>query len=149
MKLDWNRYVPLGMDGKKVRNLFSLALDVGMGYSVRFLFRLVNARWDLYVWQGNRRVMPPGAVLPPFGELLDGSFVLLALAAACMPLAALGLYGYHYLEGRSIYTMRRLPNRRELWRRCLTLPVWTALACGLAALALTGLYALIYLAVKP
>lgn len=149
MKLDWNRCVPLGMEGKKVRNWFTLALGVGMGYSVRFLFRLMNARSELYVWQGGRRVLPAGAALPPFVELLEGSFLLLAVAAACMPLAALGLYGYHYLEGRSIYTMRRLPNRWELWRRCLTLPAWTALACGLAVPVLTGLYALIYLAAKP
>ena len=56
MKLDWNRCVPLGMEGKKVRNWFTMALGVGMGYSVRFLFRLMNAWSELYVWQEGRRV---------------------------------------------------------------------------------------------
>ena len=45
--------------------------------------------------------------------------------------------------------MKRLPNRWELWRRVLTLPLGAMAVCGLTVLALTGLYYSIYLLCTP
>ena len=58
-------------------------------------------------------------------------------------------YFYHYQDSRSIYTMKRLPDRWELWRRCLTLPFWTVIISGVLVLLLTGVYYLIYLKCTP
>ena len=66
-----------------------------------------------------------------------------------MPAAALGLYLSHYQGGRSIYTMRRLPHRGELWRRCLAVPAATALTALAAAAVLTAVYFGIYLIFTP
>lgn len=148
-RIDWQRYVPLGVHGKKTRNGLLIALGVGVLVSFGFFSRLHRARSELYAWAGRTLVLRPGAVMPYFTELLHGSFWGLGIVAACMLALAVGFYGYHYQGGRSIYTMRRLPNRWELWRRCLTLPVLTALACLLLAGLLTLLYFEIYLQVTP
>ena len=70
--------------------------------------------------------------------------------ALCMlPLAAWH-YCYHYQDSRSIYLMRRLPNRRELWRRCLGLPLLGVAACGvLSAAHVLVFYAIYHYAASP
>lgn len=148
-RLDWNRYVPLGINGRKVRNGLLLVLGFGMLVSFGFLSRLFDARDELYEWVGRTRVLRPGAVMPDYPTLLRGTFWGLGAAAAGMIVLAAAFYACHYQGGRSIYTMRRLPKRWELWRRCLTLPVLTALACLILAVGLTLLYFEIYLQVTP
>lgn len=149
MGIDWQRYVPLGMDGRRLRNRMLLALGTGVGWSVRFLVEFSNAKSGLYQTVNRKRVLVEGRVMPDFAALLHGSFWGLVLVAAAMAAVAAALYLYHYQGGRSIYTMRRLPDRWDLWRRCLTLPVWTALACLLAAGVLTLLYFVIYMLLTP
>ncbi|MFR8267820.1 MAG: hypothetical protein ACLVC5_09315, partial [Clostridia bacterium] len=58
-------------------------------------------------------------------------------------------YGYHFRGSKSIYTMRRLPSKHPLARRCLTVPVLGAAAAALSALLLICLYYLLYIAVTP
>jgi len=58
-------------------------------------------------------------------------------------------YQYHHRVSKSIYTMKRLPNRWELHRRCWSLPL-----CCFAAVLLTGfllllVYYAVYLLVTP
>ena len=45
--------------------------------------------------------------------------------------------------------MRRLPNRGELWRRCLAVPAATALAALAAVAVLAAVYFGIYLIFTP
>lgn len=150
-RIDWQRYVPLGIDGKQTRTTLLLALTAGAAVSLGFLSRYSHARDALYEYDRitRQRILIPDAVMPDFVQLLHGSFWGLAAVAACMIAVALGFYLYHYQGCRSIYTMRRLPDRRELWRRCLTLPVLTALACLALAVILTLLYFGIYLWATP
>lgn len=148
-RIDWNRYVPLGIDGRRVRNGLLLALGLGVLVSFGYLNRLFDAREELYEWVGRTSVLRPGAVMPGYPTLLHGSFWGLAAAAVCMAVLAAAFYAFHYQGGRSIYTMRRLPKRWELWRRCLTVPAATALCCLLLAVVLTFLYFEIYLMVTP
>lgn len=148
-RIDWRRYLPLGIEWKRVRNRLLLALGAGTAVSLGFLDRYFSARRELYQWMGRERVLIEGAVMADFAGLLRGSFWGLAAAAACMPAVAAGFYLYHYQGGRSIYTMRRLPDRWELLRRCLTLPLLTAAACLALAAVLTLLYYGIYQFATP
>lgn len=148
-RLDWNRYVPLGVNGKKVRNGVLIALGLGVLISFGFFGRLIDAWDELYEWVGRTRVLRQGAVMPGYRTLLQGSFWGLGAVAACMAGLAGGFYASHYQGSRSIYTMRRLPKRWELWRRCLTVPAAAVLCCLLLALLLRFVYFGIYLLVTP
>lgn len=153
-QIDWNQHVPLGMDGKKIRNWLSGALGLAVVRSMQFLLHYAGEVAGLYNYQNIgpgkvERILVQGSKVRSFDFLIERKFSFFALAAACMvPLAVL-FYCYHYLDGRSIYTMRRLPDGWELWRRCMTVPVCFAVICGLSALLLYGLYYMIYLLCTP
>ena len=66
-----------------------------------------------------------------------------------MAAVAVMFYFYHYEGSRSIYTMKRLPNPWELWRRCLAVPLCTIVLCAVLALLLLGIYYLVYLHCTP
>lgn len=68
-------------------------------------------------------VLRPGAVMEDFAQLLDWMLLGFAVTAVCMAALAVWHYASHFQGSRSIYTMRRLPQRWELARRCLTLPL--------------------------
>ena len=148
-KVDWDRYVPLGMDGKTVRNRMAAGLGVASGYSLMFVVRYCNAYRNLYQVVGGKRHWLEDAVMAEFGRLLDGTMAGLAVLALLTAAVVAVFYASHYQEGRSIYAMKRLSSPWELWRRCLTMPVCTAIASGLAALALTGIYYAIYMLCTP
>ena len=148
-KLDWDRYVPLGMDGKNVWNKMCMGLGAAAGFSLSFLSRFSDAVDDLYIYRGGSRFLIEGAKIVPFRELRLGVFWAFAVMAFALALTAVSFYNYHSQGSRSIYTMKRLPNRWELWRRVLSLPLWAMAVCGLTALLLTGLYYGIYLLFTP
>lgn len=98
-----------------------------------------------------------GRMMPPYPYLLgpDSSlfsisvcfaFVLLAMG---MVLFAVWNYLGFYRKSKSIYLMRRLPNRWEVPRRCLTLPLLTVLAGVLLSLLLALLFLPLYLTLPP
>lgn len=148
--IEWQRYVPLGICGKQVRTSLLSALSAAAALCLlTFLGHYTTARRSLYQWADGTRELIPGAVMPDFMLILQGSFVCLAMLAACMPALALIFYLFHYHGARSIYTMRRLPNRWELWRRCLALPLFTVAACLAAAILLGLLCRGIYLWATP
>lgn len=153
-RIDWNRHVPLGIDGRKVRNWLAAAWGLAVVRSMQFLLHYSGEVIGLYNYRNAgpgkvERILIQGAKVRPFEFLIEEKFNLFGLAAVCMlPLAVL-FYCYHYLDGRSIYTMKRLPNGQELWRRCLTVPVVFAVICGLSALVWYGVYYLIYLLCTP
>ena len=103
----------------------------------------------LYHKNGSNRTLIPGAIMPDFTEILDRSLwgFLVAIIAA---LALIGVhYACHYQDSKSIYTMRRLPNRWELHRRCLTLPLYFAAVCAVLAALLLVLYFVLYMLATP
>lgn len=148
-KFDWDRYVPLGVDGKKSLSGIGLGLGFSAVLSLRFFLRLSMAYGDLFVWRNGVKYLRDGAKMPPFGQLRSGCFLPFAVVALALALSAAEFYFRHYQGSRSIYTMKRLPNRWELWRRVLTLPLCGIAACGLCVALLTALYYGIYLLVTP
>lgn len=144
-RIDWDRYVPLGISGVDTRNNLITALAAASLWSTGFLFRFADAKQNLFFSNGH----PTGLPIEPFGELLGNAWLLFGILALMMIITAAGFYGYHYQGSRSIYTMKRLPDSRELWRRCLALPVWTVITSVVLMAALTGIYYWIYLTCTP
>lgn len=87
--------------------------------------------------------------MPFYHELSGGAFTLFLIFALSM--AGFIIYHYlsHYQGSKSIYLMRRLPDRWELHHRCLTLPLTGALIYLGCALFLLLVYFCIYLIVTP
>lgn len=149
-KIDWDRLVPLGISGRKVRNGLLAAWGIGVGWSLRFLAAYVSAYKGLYYRTEQGMVIwLTGAKMPPVETLLSGCFLILELAAAAMLPLAVGLYLYHTVGSHSIYTMKRLKNPWELWWRVAVMPGCMAIVCLLTKWLLVGVYCAIYWHITP
>lgn len=155
MKLDLSRYFPVGIERRKYIARLIHSAAIALIYSMSFLVRMAGAHGELYTELADgTRVLIKGAAAPDFAELLRESVLggsmlgFLALAALDLLLAAY-FYYYHYQGSRSIYLMRRLPQRGELHRRCLAFPIFSVLALLLLMALTTAAYFLIYMSVMP
>ena len=138
-RIGWERLVPPGLDGFKEARRLLLAAAGALAWSVWMFIPLC-----IQIQQRGDRDWTNRWAVPVFGTMLHTSewgFLLLAL---CMPLLAGAHYFYHFHDGRSIYLMRRLPDRWELHRRCLFLPLAGLLAAGILSLALAAAYFFLY-----
>lgn len=150
-KPDLSPLLPLGVPSDLVWRIWGCGLGFAGLLSLRFLAAYGTARGELFAYDHltGVRSLIPGAAMVPFAQLLSGVYVGFWALAAVTPLAALTLYLTHFQGSRSIYTMRRLPRRRELWRRVLAVPLLAALSALAAAGMMTALYAAIYWICTP
>ena len=151
MKIDPDRYVPMGIEGLDELRRLGWLMGGGSVWSVLyFLGSYMEAYDSLFLHRaGFRTMLREGAVMPGFFEILSGSEVMFLIACSLMPFWALYHYNYHYNGSKSIYLMRRLPDSWDLHRRCLTVPV-VGLLGALAFQGILGcLYYLLYIFVTP
>lgn len=90
-----------------------------------------------------------GEMMEDFYLVLGNALFVFPIAMVCMLALAVMHYAYHYSGSRSIYLMRRLPNRWELHRRCLTLPVLGAVGFTVLGIALLFAFFGIYMLIVP
>lgn len=145
-----DRLVPAEMDAGRELRRISIGLVLAGLYSLGFVVEFLNARAELFVSSGKMKILDQSAVMRPFFEILDGWLLGFAILALCMVFLAARYYAKHYSGGsRSVYLMRRLPDRLELHIRCLSIPLLSALLCAVCAFALLWIYYIIYIIFTP
>jgi len=149
MKLDLSHHAPLGINLQREQRFFTTGIICSIFYSLIFLPRYQQAHSMLYHWKGDKCVLIPGAIIEDFGVLLENALVGFLILALCMLALIVYHYAYHYQGSKSIYLMKRLPNRWEMHRRCITLPLLAALICLIAAIAFLLIYFGIYMVFTP
>lgn len=138
-------WFPVGVDGRTERMWLCVGLAAAGLYSLcGFGYRFGLALSDLYTSRWRPRVLISGVLVPPFPQVLGNALTGFAALALCMPVAAALHYAWHWQGSKSIYLMRRLPQRRELWRRCLAGPLVGAACCALAAGLALLLFFMVY-----
>jgi len=144
-RIDWDALAPLGLGGRlTAKRILGGLIPSAIFACFRYWAGLDVYQRQLYQGSGIVRKLRPGAVMTPFYQTLDSAPLMgyAIVALLMLPLAGWH-YLYHYQDSRSIYLMRRLPDRRELWRRCLTLPLLGLAACGvLSAIHVPAAYAI-------
>ena len=96
-----------------------------------------------------RRTLIPGAVIRPFSSLIQSSLNFFPLFWLFMLWEVIDCYRYHRRDTKSIYLMRRLPDKWELHRRCWGRPlIWVGRSILLAAATLLFCFA-VYLVFTP
>lgn len=111
---------------------------IAVCFSLHFLVRLDRAVADLYYYDITAaRRLRPGVTMEPFHRLARGSWQVFLLPALSQAATAVSHYCYYYRNTRSIYLMRRLPQRGLVLRSCLAAPL---LCLGLLALVMAGLW---------
>ena len=144
----WRRFAlwcekqtPPGRQAAGQLRVFGWGLLAAAVYSLSFLWRLLGTLevFDLRgAWRRDVR-------LPPFRQLFSGALLGFWVLAAVMAAFAALYYAGLWQGAKSIYLLRRLPQKGELARRCLTLPALGVLASALAAAVCGGVHYIIYL----
>ncbi|WP_276951718.1 hypothetical protein [Acetatifactor muris] len=136
------KFFPPGYPYEEERKMTLFLLGLGSALSLRFFGSLHNASESLYYVDRIRgRTVRPGALAESFLELAwgyAGMFLPLYLFLGGMMLYH---YFYYYRDCRSIYLMRRLPERGELWKSCVRAPL---LGMAAGAVVMAALFLLYY-----
>ncbi len=149
-KIDLARHAPPGIKQEWEKQFFVSGWVASLLYSFGFLIRYFDYRSDLFVYRsGTIRELDTSRVMPDFYVVLDNCLMFYVMFAVCMLLFAVYHYAYHRMGSKSIYTMRRLPNKWELHRRCLTLPIAAALILLISAAVTLMLWFGIYMLCTP
>ena len=146
------KYTPPGIVFTKQLTLCLTGISAAFGWSWSFLVKYLTVRSELFERTMLGLVIRDGAVMQDFWKLmredmdsLDGFLVFY--------LVMLGLIVYHYLYyyqgSKSIYLMRRLPNRWEMHRRNMALPFMAIVLGFLAEILVVLLYYGIYMTCTP
>lgn len=143
------RYAPPGIDVKQERTLFLTGLGVAGAWSLSFFHSFNRYKDHLYTHRGGQEFLREGAIMEDFVVVLGKSLWLFFLLALCMIAVAALHYAYHHQGSKSIYLMHRLPDRMELHRRCLTLPVLAILITLAAAFLVLVIYFAVYMCATP
>ena len=118
--------LPPGMNGLKQVKIYLMILSAAIGWSVSYLAKYMTARANLYTYSLTGEVLREGAVIEDFWGLIQKDFHSLdGFLIFYLVMAGTVVYYYlsYYQESKSIYLMRRLPDKWELYRRCITLPL--------------------------
>lgn len=145
-------YAPLGINLKWELIGYWMCIASGILYSSTFLFDYQNAWNALYCKDiYGKRVIEEGAQMLPFEDLIAGRMYGFVFVAIILVVWTVGHYAYHYGDqgSKSIYLMKRLPDKWELHKRCLTLPVIGAVIAVLVVVLLLGIYLGVYLIFTP
>lgn len=133
MKLE--RFLPLGMEKKPIIRWLWGGAVLGPVFEIFFYNNYIRARQSLFAWPYQHRLRP-GVMMAPFSSLLGYSLYGCVIALLSMIPLAVYFWSFHYQGSKSIYTMRRLPRRRELFLRCFTVPAFGAFVYTLELLVL-------------
>ncbi len=118
-------------------------------WSLGFLFRFSSAYERLLQQMARPYFVTGDAMMPEFTELLGGSlravFVIVLVLLICIVMN----YASFHQGSKSIYLMKRLPDRWELHRRCIILPVLGIAGSLILGFTLLMIYFAIYMLVTP
>lgn len=140
---------PAGLELGQELKWFTYGWVTCLLYSFGVLGRYVSSYNSLFFWDGLTNKLSSNAIMPDFGMILGGGLQGYAILALGMLAVGGYHYFYHYQGSKSIYLMKRLPDRWELTRRCLTLPLLGVLVCLISALVLLLIYFAIYMLFTP
>ena len=134
-RFDLRRLTPPGLSAKLESSWAAALLVPILLWHAVYWIALLHARNDLFLTVDGKAELIPNAVMPDFCELVRGAyngFAILFLFLICL---AFYHYTFFFRRSRSIYLMKRLPQKGELIYRCTALPALLLLA----SLALMGI----------
>ncbi|MBQ8518057.1 MAG: hypothetical protein IJ455_00435 [Agathobacter sp.] len=118
-------------------------------HSMMFLVHYVTARGELYERRVSGMVLIEGTVIRGFGELTAGVFLSMQVVCIIALLVSVYHYFYHYQGSKMMYLMKRLPDKWEVHKRCLALPIAGSCITFVWMMLLKMIYYAIYILCTP
>ncbi|MEG2000241.1 MAG: hypothetical protein RR053_02440 [Evtepia sp.] len=149
MKTKVEKYFPVGIGYLRESLWIVIGFLASVLYSLTFFVKYKTQYDFLFAVVKGKRLLLPNVSMPDFKTILGDSLVGFVILIFCMLVLIYYHYRYHYEGSKSIYLMKRLPNRYELLRRCVTVPLVVLVVSFLTALLLLWLYFEFYLWTTP
>lgn len=143
------KYAPPGVNLAQEVLYWVMTMTISTLWSMNFLLRYFQYRSNLYETRAGKTVLIEGAMMPTFEFLIEDLFEIFVLVFVFCVIVAVYHYFYHYQGSKMMYLMKRLPDKWELHRRCLTLPIAAFIITIFYVLVLRALYYAIYLIFTP
>lgn len=150
-KQEITKYFPVGYPYQQEMKLLKIWLIGSIIGSFSFFYRYYLAYRKLYYYHTllQKWVLQKGVLMEPFSVLSDGifrgfwiGFLLLGILAFCH-------YRYYYQGSKSIYLMKRLPDRWLCLKSCIVVPIVVGILFLIIMVLLYGIYFGIYIWVTP
>lgn len=149
-KTKWlEKYAPLGMNIHSELLWYIVIVILVILESILFLVRYTIARGELYQSYAGEMVLIEGAIIEDFAGLTTDLFAEMVIICGVSILHIITNYMYHYQGSKMVYLMKRLPDKWELHRRCLTLPIAEVVILVVLSLVLRMIYFAIYILCTP
>ena len=144
-----DRHLPPGMNPDDERRFVKIGLVLSALLGGLDLIRYFTELSNLYRYREGKRWLDESMTMPDFAEIFVRFPIGFAILAVCMLGFVIYHYVYYYRGSKSIYLMRRLPNRFEIHRRAWTYPLCVILLCGVCVTVLFWLFFGLYLWITP
>ena len=147
------KHFPPGMNMEKEKLFFSLGMCGAFFYSWTFVWRYIQARTELLAFTKLNShpvtTWEPVGTMEAFPILLGNALVGFSLLALSMLGFVIWHYIYFWQGSKSIYLMKRLPNRMEIHKMAWSYPVRSMVFCVGCAFGLLVLYYGVYIIATP
>ncbi len=146
-----NKYAPLGINLRLELIGYWMTITAGILLSFSFFLDYYANLNSLYEIGSKDKYLIEGAKMIPFEALMEGRLNGFVFVAIILVALTIGHYAYHYNNqgSKSIYLMKRLPNRWDLHRRCLALPALGTVILVIIMILLWFIYMGIYYFFTP
>lgn len=149
-KMKWlEKYAPPGIGVEKQVIGFIAGLVIATLHSMLFLVRYSEARQALYESVGTKQKLIQGAIILDFDILTGTVFWSFYLMGIVTLLTIIFFYFYYYDGSKMMYLMKRLPDKTEVYRRIVTLPIAGVVILTIWMGILKMLYFAIYILCTP
>lgn len=152
---DLSRYTPLGRKtSQPIQGGIFMLVVAALRALVELMDNYLHARDSLFEtvrvsMMETSKELIPGAVIQPFHSLIQSSLNFFPWFWAFMLWEVIDCYLCHRKDTKSIYLMRRLPDKWELHRRCWGRPlIWVGRSVLLAE-AILLFFFVVYLVFTP
>lgn len=151
MKYKLSELVPVGINAPRLKGMLTGQLCLTLIISVIvYIFMLCDYVSELYFYDVNGKLcIYENVYMEDFSFLRSRAFGVFGIYAAFLVGVILYNFLYHYQGAKSIYTMKRLPDKNEYYRRCLALPVIYLLLLVSFITVFNFLYYLLYILIVP
>ena len=143
------RYMPLGIDMQKTNFFFGICIAIGMVEHMVFYGKYILQMEQ--ITKGIKGVTLDSAIkMPYFWELQDNAYYgyIIAILLALF-LQAFWNYEYYNKKTKSVYVMKRLPDRKEYKRTIWFSPIIQAVIIGIVMIVHTAIDLFLYAVATP
>ena len=142
-------WTPPGIDPQKELREHVTLLLLSVFCACTFFYSYYSAYQLLFPNINGKESLVPVGHVPPFWTLMRFPILGFLISAAIMAVRIIQHYASYRQGSRSIYLMRRLPDRWLIHRQCLTAPLLGLLTLGIGALVMVGLSYFVYIHFTP